>query len=156
VPQRYSIDTSSFIRAWDEAYPPPRFSLLWEAIDELIAEQRLLASIEVFYELKRKHEGLYGWAKERRSELFHDVDTDHQRKLRALMARYPRLVDTRTGKSGADPFVIALAQVPPGCVVITEERGGSDKSPKIPFVCASERIGCKNLLELIEAEDWRF
>lgn len=153
---RYSIDTSSLIRAWDEAYPPPRFPRVWAAFDSLIAENRLIATVEVFHELRRKHEGLHSWAKERKTTLFLDVDDQIQTKLQRLMAKYPRLVDTKTGKSGGDPFVIALAQVPPGCAVVTEERGGSGKSPKIPFVCEQERIECCNLLDMIEREDWSF
>ena len=73
------------------------------------------------------------------------------------MATYPKLVDTSTGKSGGDPFVLAVAMsAEPACVVVSQEMGGSERSPKIPYVCQREGLDCINLLQLIEREDWSF
>jgi hypothetical protein len=73
------------------------------------------------------------------------------------MNDFPRLVDTRRGKSGADPMVIALAASrEPKLTVVTEEGHGSAKSPKIPFVCASLGIRCINMLRLIRDQGWAF
>ena len=70
------------------------------------------------------------------------------------MASYPRLVDTVKGRSGADPFVIALAATTnPHMVVVTEEQIGKTR---IPDVCAAEKIQCCGLADLIEREDWKF
>lgn len=66
-------------------------------------------------------------------------------------------MDTATGKSGGDPFVLALAMSQPEpCFVVTQEAGGSERSPKIPFVCQREGLVCINMFQLIEAEDWSF
>jgi hypothetical protein len=66
-------------------------------------------------------------------------------------------VDTAKGKSGADPMVIALAQrgFPLHCVV-TEEKGGSERKPKMPYVCGQEDIRVINLLQLIRDNGWTF
>ena len=152
----YSIDTSSLIQGWQRAYPPMMFRRLWENIDGLMEEGRLIASIEVYYELQRKDDELGQWAKERKSELFVDIDEDLQIELLSLMRKYPRLVDTKTGKSGADPFVVALAKITPNCLVVSDEAGGSPKSPKIPTVCSAENLTCLTLLKLIEREKWSF
>lgn len=70
------------------------------------------------------------------------------------MGAYPRLVDTVKGRSGADPFVIALAASgEPVMAVVTEETPGKQR---IPDVCASERIPCMGLADLIERENWSF
>ena len=70
------------------------------------------------------------------------------------MRALPRLVDTVKDRSGADPFVIALAAThAPKMVVLTEEQRGKTK---IPDVCVSERIDWCGLADFIEREDWKF
>ena len=70
------------------------------------------------------------------------------------MGAYPRLVDTVKGRSGGDPFVIALAGIKrPHMTVVTEESPGKQR---IPDVCASEGIRCIGLADMIEQEDWHF
>lgn len=152
----YCVDTSALIHAWHRAYPPKRFPKLWEAIDQLIDDQRMIASLEVYFELQKKDDEVSAWAKARKETLFRDIDEDSQAEVVALMAKYPKLVDTSTGKSGADPFVIALALCPPASTVVTQEAGGTLKSPKIPFVCQSEGLTCITVLEMIDNEDWVF
>ena len=153
----YSVDTSSLLHAWARAYPPKRFPALWVALDALIDEGRLVASIEVYSELQKKDDEVFAWAKERKDSMFRDIDEDVQAAVIQVMAKYPRLVDTVTGKSGGDPFVIAQAiAIGSGCCVVTEEGSGSERSPKIPYVCRQESIDYTNLLGMIESEDWVF
>lgn len=74
-----------------------------------------------------------------------------------FMGTYPRLVDTVKGKSGGDPFVIALARVRHGkIIVVSEEDFGKKDSPRIPDVCRAEGIGCYKLADFIEDRDWSF
>ena len=152
----YSIDTSALIHAWLRAYPPSRFPKLWANIEELIDKGRLFASIEVYHELQKKDDEVAIWAKERKEALFRDFDEPIEKALIDLMTKYPRLVDTKKGRSGGDPFVIATAVASGGCTVVTEEKHGGVKNPKIPDVCALESIPCISLLDLINAEDWVF
>ena len=153
----YCIDTSSLLHAWFRAYPPKRFGSLWAALDRLIDEGRLVASVEVFHELKKKDDDVFAWAKVRKDTMFREIDDDVQNEVVRIMQVYPKLVDTGKGKSGGDPFVIAQAlAAKPRLVVITQEAGGSADKPKIPFVCDQEGIRHINLLTLIEEEDWSF
>lgn len=153
----YCIDTSSIIHAWRRAYPPKRFPGLWAALEGLIGEGRLVASIEVFNELARKDDDACVWAKLHKHALFREIDDDVQLAVIHIMASYPKLVDTGTGKSGGDPFVLALALANhPNFIVVTQEQGGSSKSPKIPSVCVAEGLECISLLDLIEREQWTF
>lgn len=153
----YSIDTSSLLHAWRRAYPPEQFPGWWEKLDALIDDGRLAATIEVYYELEKKDDDVFAWAKQRKDLLFREIDEDVQDAVVSIMATYPRLVDTKTGKSGGDPFVIAQAvALGAHACVLTEEDGGSDKSPKIPHVCKRERVDCCNLIEMMKHEQWSF
>ena len=148
----YSIDTSALVHGWSRAYPPilPMFVPVWERLSELVAEARLRASCEVLREIERRDDALKEWCDEH-PDLFLEIDGDPiQEAVSALLGKYPRLVDTRKGRSGADPFVIALAQIHnPQLTVVTEERGGTGDKPHIPYVCQEEDLRCIDLLALI-------
>ena len=153
---RYSIDTSALIHGWVRAYPPDVLPALWDRLDELIARGRLLASKEVLLELEKKADDLYAWCKER-DAMFVEIDDAIQVHMATVMGKYPKLVDTAKGKSGADPFVIALAMVhDPVLTVVTEEKGGTASSPRIPYVCQQEGVRPISLLELIREQQWKF
>jgi hypothetical protein len=155
-PPIYSIDSSALIHGWVRAYPPRTFPTVWERLDELVANGLLRASVEVLNELEKQDDDLHAWCKER-IPMFVDVDDAIQGAMQHIMGTYPKLVDTGKGKSGADPFVIAVAMVHnPTLTVVTEERGGSAAKPKIPFVCRQERLPSINLLQLIEEQNWKF
>jgi hypothetical protein len=94
------------------------------------------------------------WCKDRKENMFVEIDEDTQNHVTRIMRNHPRLVDTVKGRSGADPFVIALAATTnPSMVVVTEEFAGKTR---IPDVCLAERIDCCRLPDLIEREDWKF
>jgi hypothetical protein len=121
----YCFDTSALIHAWIRAYPPKHFGSLWKQLDGLIAAGRMVSSVEVYNELKKKDDELAGWAKDRKDEIFREIDDPVQVAVVMLMRTYPKLVDTSKGKSGADPFVIAQAMgANPTHVVVTQEDGG--------------------------------
>jgi hypothetical protein len=152
----YSIDSSALIHGWQRAYPPKNFAPVWKRIEALIAAGRLRASIEVRKELEKKDDALLAWCK-KQEEFCVDIDDEIQDAMADIMGNYPKLVDTAKGKSGADPFVIALANShDPAWTVVSEERGGSAKKPRIPYVCGEEDVRCITLLELIQEQDWHF
>jgi hypothetical protein len=138
----------------------------------LIEEGRLKASIEVYNDLAKKDDELFKWCKERKERLVVDIDAATQTHVKRIMAAYPRLVDTVSGRSGSDPFVIALAaSVNPMMTVVrrevlsesrmreifmsgsTEEHSGK---VRIPDVCNAEKINFCGLADLIERENWQF
>jgi len=150
----YSIDSSSLLHGWRRIYRPKNFGFIWRKLDFLIEEGRLRASIEVLTELAKKDDDLYAWCKDRRNKLFVEIDDTCQHEVSRILGRYPRLVDTKKGRSGGDPFVIALAAISqPRMTVLTEETPGG---MKIPDVCRGENILCMGLADMIEQEDWRF
>jgi hypothetical protein len=152
----YCIDTSALIHAWVRAYPPDVLPPLWDRLDGLIAAGQLIAPQDVLVELEKKEgDTLCEWCKER-SHMFHEIDT-FQREIGYVMGKYPRLVDTVKGKSGADPMVIALAlSHNPRRTVITQERGGTTNKPKMPYVCDQEDLRYIDVLQLIRDQKWTF
>ena len=126
----YCIDTSALIHAWVRAYPLDILPALWERLDQLISSGVLLSPMDVLVELEKKEgDSLYAWCKER-GGMFREIDT-FEDKIKHVMRRYPRLVDTAKGKSGADPMVIALAlSHNPGLTVITEKKAGLRRNRK--------------------------
>jgi Domain of unknown function (DUF4411) len=105
----YSVDSSALIHAWRRIYRPKNFGFVWEGFDTLIEEGRFKASIEVYNELQKKDDELFAWCKERKEAMFVEIDDDTQAIVAKIMRDHPKLVDTTKGRSGADPFVIALA-----------------------------------------------
>ena len=150
----FSFDSSALIHAWNRAYRPGNFPSFWAQLNDVIEEGLVVASVEVLAELERKDDGIYKWCRQRASKFSIDIDDEQQTHLRHIMGTYPRLVDTAKGRSGGDPFVIALARVrSKQIVVVSEEDSGKTR---IPDVCRAEGIGCKNLADFIEDRKWSF
>ena len=115
----------------------------------------LKASEEVQYELQRKDDEVYNWAINL-SSMFVPTSIEIQESVKAILKEHKKLIDTRKNRSGADPFVIALAQVKGLTVVTAEGLSGSLERPKIPDVCKALGIRCISVLELFREEKWRF
>ncbi len=152
---KYSIDTCSLTRAWWDRYPPESFPGFWENVDALIKSGELRAIEEVREELKKQDDELLAWLNQRES-IFVEIDSGIQVALKEVMSEHKRLVDDRKNRSGADPWVIALAKAN-GCAVVTEELGTSSlKRPHIPDVCDALDVRCINILGVIREERWVF
>lgn len=152
---RYSIDTSAILEGWKRHDPPDVFPGLWTKVDQLIALGDLIASEEVLEELRRQDDDVFAWAS-KRPAMFCAIDERIQLAVADLLRAHPRLVDTRRHRSGADPFVIALASIE-RCTVVTAEPGtGRLHRPNIPDVCAAAGIPCVTLLQLFREQRWVF
>lgn len=153
----FSFDSSSLIHAWNRAYRPQNFPSFWRLLEEAIGAGVVVASVEVLNELSKKDDAVFEWCKRQAAGLCVEIDDEQQEHLQHIMGTYPRLVDTVKGKSGGDPFVIALARVRHGdIVVVSEEDFGRKDSPRIPDVCRAEGIRCYKLADFIEDRGWRF
>ena len=149
---RYSIDTSALLEGFVRRYPPDVWPSLWDAkLVDLVETGQLKAAYDVLEDLRKRDDDIYKWATEHDS-MFIDLD-QYEPQLKEIMADFPRLVDTRKGKSGSDPMVIALAYAK-GLTVVSEEGVGSERSPKIPHVCNSLDIRHVNLLDFIREQRW--
>lgn len=144
---KFSLDTSAFIDAWERFYAPDVFPVVWERMDELVDAGVIVASIEVMREMEKKSEGVVTWGKSHKS-CFIETSNEILLIVREIMADFPEgFVDHRRGRSGADPFVIAVARVF-DCGVVTAEGPGKKNTIKIPDVCRHYSIRCVGILEM--------
>ena len=151
----YTLDTSTFITAWNDHYPLDIFPAFWEYLDVLIQEGKVTCIEEVQRELERKDDGVAQWARQRADKLFCLLDQDVQMATREVMARFPALAKQRMNATIADPFVVAVA-ITKGCQVVTYEKSGSSQRPKIPDVCSAFGVKCYRLVDMMRQEGWRF
>ncbi len=150
----YCFDTSVLIECWSRSYPPDIFPGLWLKLDELITQQEVLCPDEVRVELARQEDDLANWINTR-PHLFVPLDDAIQRATSEVLAQHPLLMKATKNRNGADPFVIATAQVRK-LTVVTEEKGGTDTKPKIPSVCEALNVPCVNVLSFLRDQGWSF
>ncbi len=153
---KYCLDTSALIEPWRTRYPIDIFPTFWNTLDEWAEAEIVLAPDEVRIELKKIDDELLEWVNQRRY-IFRPPEEDVQLVVSKILAheRYKRLVDTKKGRSIADPWVIAQAQVT-GSIVVTEEQPAGGRSPKIPDVCEWLGVKYTSVLGLIRAMKIRF
>ncbi len=152
---KYSIDTSAIVETWVRDYPPDVFPNVWAKLEDLIDNGVLAATEEVLVELEKQHDKVYEWACHHRG-MFVPTDAKIQKAVRNILRDHKRLVDTRRNRSGADPFVIALASVEGLAVVTAENMSNSPQRPKIPDVCNALGITWLNIVELFREQGWSF
>src|SRR4051794_21824733 len=126
---KYSIDTSSLIEGFRRIFPYDIFPTFWnEDLPALIESGDLRATEIVRWELEAEDDEVLQWVREYEG-LFLSIDEDIQRQVKAILIDHFRML--HAGRSGADPFVIALARMNIATVVC-EERRGKPTAPKIP------------------------
>lgn len=151
----YCADTNVFIDAWVRSYPIDILPTLWRNFERLILEKRLISPYEVKRELEKKTDPLLDWAKQQEG-LFQPDEEDMQRVLLEVMSRFPLLVESKKNRSGADPWVIALAKVRHATVLTQEQFSSNPAKPRIPDVCQAFSVPFVDLLTLIRRERWMF
>jgi hypothetical protein len=151
----YSVDTSGLITSWRVTHNPRNYPTFWARLDQLISNHELRASEEVLEDLSKKDDDVYDWAK-LRPEMFVPLYENIQLALKAIMKRFPRIVDSRRNRSGSDPWVIALAQVENLTVITLEGRTNNLEKPRIPDVCDELKIKCMDMHGLIREQGWVF
>jgi hypothetical protein len=153
---KYSLDTSALIEGWVRTYPINNFPGVWEKLSELIEHGEAKATDEVLRELERQDDDLTAWCRQQRN-LFVDIDNAIQLVVTEILGDYPRIIESGGRRSGADPFVIALAKINNATVVTAEQRTNNlDGRVRIPDVCNFMSIRCIPLLNLITEERWIF
>lgn len=151
----YSLDTSALIDGIERFYPRRNFPALWQHIDELIDSGRLLISEEVWIEAQVVDAPLREWCLETgagRERAVYLTTAEVGAVVGEITTAFPRWSEPG-GKNGADPFVIAVAEVEHG-MVISGEVGGGPVNTKIPYVCEQRHVRHGKIVDLIRQEDW--
>ena len=149
----YAIDTCS-ITALKRRYPRPVFESVWAFVESLAAARRLISSEEVLEELRAFDDECLDWA-ERHKQIFIPTGARIQLEAKRIINQHPNLIDLKKPKSGADPFLIAVARIHGAAVVTEEEKSGGPPKLKIPDVCALEKLACLRIVDLFKAERLR-
>jgi len=155
----YCIDTSSLVNI-QRIYRISKLTGIWEFLDELVKQGRLVAPREVFKELEvGQGDEIFEWAK-RNSSIFKQLTTA-QWLVAQDIANDPKFngfIDPEKETPDADPFVIALAieeqkqprLIPEQWIVVADEiHSKRGKKVKIPDVCKDPRFN----VECIMTED---
>ncbi|MET0119257.1 MAG: DUF4411 family protein [Sedimenticola sp.] len=146
----YVIDTCSLV-AMTEIYPHDVFPGVWEKVDELIDDGKIISVDDVYEELSSKDDDIYKWAGIR-NHIFKELDDAIQESAIEILSTHSNLIDLKNKKSSADPFLIATARIHGGIVVTEEDFSGGHHSSKIPDVCRDYKMGCINLLDMLRLE----
>jgi hypothetical protein len=164
LPPLYIIDASSLIKLARHR-SPGRYARMWQRLDELIRNERLISAEEVYVELKQGTDALVEWTRKYRKEnrLFRRTTRQLAGIARQLISEHPNLVDIDRPVAQADPFVIALAiseskrdMFPPPCTVVTEEVFNYSGNPKLPNVCGHCMMPYLTIHQMFIKEGWAF
>ena len=145
---------------WQARYfPLDVFTGLVERVEALIGAKRFIAPA-----LVKEEVGAVGTAglidgTENHAGIF--VPTaEVLAEAQATQNQFAGLRDPRAEYEEADAYVIALAKMRNGIVVIQETPAAEKRNPKrthfIPDVCRELGISCISLLGLMRREGWRF
>lgn len=151
---RYCFDTSAFIECWTRSYPPDVFPGLWTRLNHAVAHAAIVTPDEVRAEIARQDDGLRDWLRER-PHILVTLDAEVQTAVREVLKSFPLLVKAFSTRNQADPFVIATAKVH-NLIIVTEERLGTAKKPRIPDVCRTMNIRCIDVMAFIREQGWTF
>lgn len=151
---KYCLDTGFYIRAWRETYPRDVFPSFWDSFEAFIEEGQVGSPQVVLDELSKKDDELHKWAKARKP-LFQPLTEEIQKATAEILGRFPRMMEEGRDRNTADPFVIAMAKVE-GLTVVTNERAGTEKKPRIPFICQHYGIRCLGLVAFLRELGWKF
>jgi len=139
------------------------FSTIWDGLDALTEDERLIASEFVLEEIKRGNDALVKWANEHKS-IFKRTNREQIEIVKEIMSTHGSLVKHNSEENQADPFVIALAiegkrkyedQMFPTeeFVVITDETYRPERI-KIPNVCQHYGIECIDRFGFFDEMGW--
>jgi hypothetical protein len=156
VPNLYCLDSSSVIHLRN--FPQTVLGPLWELLDTLIEEKRLLAPREVLREVAKMEDAGHAWARDHRS-IFVDPDAEQGALVGTLQTKYP-LLSVPSKPIHADPWCLALTllkqRAGETCYLINEERSTEQASGKLPWLCNDLGLKWARLLDIPGLEGLRF
>ena len=144
------VDACSFTEL-RRRYPRQNFPAVWELVEDLVTQGRLISVADIFVELDAQDDEVSSWAQSHQG-IFLPLSEDIQTQARDILRSYPNLIDLKKRKSSADPFLIAAAIIHEATVVTQEKPSGGPQVVKIPDVCRGYRIPCIQLLEMLQEE----
>lgn len=150
----WCFDTSAFIEPLVRLYPPDIFGPVWEKLEELAEANIVTAPADVLLELEKQKDDLYAWASSRPG-IFQAPDRAVMEVFTEIVNNHPDFMKVNSTKSGADPFVVAMAEVKKLTVVTYETMAKQDAAPKIPNICVARGLQTAQLVDVLRAEGFK-
>ena len=141
----YTFDTCVFIELF-RRYPEDIFVSIWELIEGMLLENRIIIIKDVVDELSRIHDKVYEYVKERKKNIF-ELTEDVQVILKNIIIRFPDWVNPYNMSNAADPCLVALGKTF-NLKVITQETIKGNKL-RIPYICNKIDVRCGNLIDFL-------
>lgn len=151
---KWCFDTSALIEPWVRHYPPDVFQTVWDQLAKLADAGVIGAPVDVRIELERQSDPLTEWAKTLKS-FFVEADRQVMECYTDIINKHPKFMKVNSTKSGADPFVVAHAEILHIPVVTYETHAKKDAAPKIPNVCDLRKVTCVSLVEVLRQEGFK-
>lgn len=161
----FCIDSSALITV-NRFYPARFLPDLWLQIEDLFSRKVIISHEIVYNEIVPKSgvKDDIGKLIAKYKSSFLPI-TNRQGQLAVkILATFPRLIDPRSTKDEADPWIIAMVMEKmedenlfgkdSDYIVVSSESEKSDS--KIPAVCKHFQVRHMNLFEFFETNRWRF
>lgn len=144
----YIVDTSVWIRLYEECYPPEVFPSLYTQLQECARQGRIMSPRQVLVELGDGRHGVSAWVRALQPSIVPKETSVIAKHVGSICSEFPALIKGTSME--ADPFVIAHA-ISSGRVVVTEERRSihPNSRPRIPAVCDARGVMCIDTLEML-------
>lgn len=151
---KYIFDAGIFIQL-NNNYPKDIFIKLWDNLDELIHDGKVISVSEVFMELEKRDSEAHRYAKSHK-QTFSRASLVEQGISREIVDTYPDLIGKAllTGEPVADPLIIARAEYIGGRVITTEKF--KPNAFKIPNICQKRGVESLDLFGFMKNEGWKF
>jgi hypothetical protein len=144
-PDVYVIDSS----AWNNIDGRSDAEDVWQLIDQLIQDGRIVACAQVLTEIRDEPFFLlHLHAHELALQIGDRTDTDYLMHVGKITREHQAMAGARGTKTKADPYVVALAELDK-YVVVADETCTHRPNKKIPGVCKQRGIKFKTLDEFV-------
>jgi hypothetical protein len=154
----YVFDTNVFISLG--LYYPKRFPTIWDRVNNLAEEKRLISVREVRRELETKcsDDHILDWVKQH-GYVFHIPTNEECQIVSEIFQKrqylgFVKRNNLLKGLPVADPFIIASAKINGFCVVTQESN--KSKGARIPTACIDFGVECINLEDFLEREKLKY
>lgn len=150
---KYYLDSNVLIQAWQKYYSPNYCQSYWDVLNDLGNQGIIFIPEMVYEEITRTDDDLSEWLKSSMIEV-KTIDVEVTKCLKNIYSadsNHKHMVDSKKGRSLADPWVIAHAMKEQAIVVTKEEKITAINSNKIkiPNVCDKMNVRWINDFEFV-------
>ena len=159
----YCIDTNIFVII--HRYYPKKISPdLWNELDKLFAENRIISHITVYDEIchsKKNKDLLAKWIEEKK-EYFKETTQRQLELVPDVIKNFPKLIDPKNEREQADPWLVALLienrenSKDNNIEVVLVSGENRASTTKLPAACRHYDIDEINLIEFFQDNNWIF